>query len=134
MKYYTEILHPTNNNVLWHYYLEAPDEETARKAIANKVVKEHSDGFLLDTGGLFMLILEEDKEEEHMLNIKRIAEMSDEEVYRLSVTSQPSKPEAKGFRLSHRRFETKEEMAECMNTLLIRLEKIIQSDDQEKMN
>ncbi len=133
MKYYTEILHPTDNKVLWHYYLEAPDEETAREAITNQVVKEHSDGFLLDTGGLFMLIVEEDKEEEHKLNIKRIAEMSDDEVYNLSMTAKPSTPEAKGFRLSHRRFESEEEMAECMDSLLIRLQKIIQSDDQEKM-
>ena len=37
------------------------DAATAKKAISKKVVDEHSDGFLLDTGGLFFIKLEEDK-------------------------------------------------------------------------
>lgn len=62
MKFYAEIHHPTENTVLWHYFLEAPDKETASNAINKKVIEEHSDGFLLDTGGLYLLIIDEDKD------------------------------------------------------------------------
>jgi hypothetical protein len=65
MKYYAEILHPHENKVLWHYYLEASDEETAKEAVEKQVVAEHSDGFLLDTGGLFLITVEEDKRDEN---------------------------------------------------------------------
>lgn len=63
MKFYAEIHHPHEDKVLWHYFLEAPDKETAAQAVRQQVLEEHSDGFLLDTGGLFILIVEEDKEE-----------------------------------------------------------------------
>jgi hypothetical protein len=63
MKFYAEIHHPYENKVLWHYFLEAPDKETASKAIHQRVVAEHSDGFLLDTGGFYILLVEEDKED-----------------------------------------------------------------------
>jgi len=62
MKLYAEILHPTEEKVLWHYYLEAPSKEAAHSAITDQVIKEHSDGFLLDTGGLFLVTIEEDKD------------------------------------------------------------------------
>lgn len=62
MKYYAEILHPSKDGVLWHYFLEAPDEETARNAVSKQVIAEHMDCFLLDTDGLFLLTVEEDKD------------------------------------------------------------------------
>jgi hypothetical protein len=65
MKYYAEILHPNENKVLWHYYLEASDEATAKEAITNQVIIEHSDGFLLGTGGLFIVTVEEDRRDEN---------------------------------------------------------------------
>ncbi len=65
MKYYAEILHPYESKVLWHYYLEAPDEETAKEAISKQVVAEHSNSFLLDTGGLFLITVEEDKRDDN---------------------------------------------------------------------
>lgn len=123
MKFYAEILHPYEDKVLWHYFLEAPDEATAQGAVSKQVIAEHENGFLLDTGGLFIQIIEEDKEGEDKLNLKRIAEMSDDEVLALSMV-QPNHPEARCFRLSNRRFESKAEMAECMDLLLTRLQKI----------
>ena len=65
MKYYIEILHPAEDKVLWHYYLDAPDSKTAEYAVQKKVVDEHSNGFLLDTGGLFLITVEEDKRDEN---------------------------------------------------------------------
>jgi hypothetical protein len=41
--------------------LDAPDEETAKEAVSNQVIIEHANGFLLDTGGLFLTTIEEDK-------------------------------------------------------------------------
>jgi hypothetical protein len=61
-KFYVEILHPFEDKVLWHYFLEAPDKETAQNAINEKVFEEHSGGFLLDTGGMYLLTIEEDSE------------------------------------------------------------------------
>jgi hypothetical protein len=62
MKFYAEILHPHDNRVLWHYYLEATDKETAEAAVNKQVVAEHSNGFLLETGGLYLLVVEEEKD------------------------------------------------------------------------
>ena len=64
-KYYAEILHPVEDKILWHYYLDSSDAATAKKAVSKKVVEEHSDGFLLDTGGLFLITVEEDKRDEN---------------------------------------------------------------------
>jgi len=57
------------------------------------------------------------------LTLKIIAEMSDEEVYKLSMP-RPNYPEQRGFMLSLQNFESQEEMAECMTVLLNRLSKI----------
>jgi hypothetical protein len=65
MKYYVEILHPVEDKILWHYYLDAPDSKAAEYAVRKKVIEEHSNGFLLDTGGLFLIIVEEDKRDEN---------------------------------------------------------------------
>lgn len=62
MKFYAEVHHPTEHRVLWHYFLEASDKEVASNAIHRKVIEEHSDGFLLETGGLYLLTIEEDKD------------------------------------------------------------------------
>lgn len=60
MKFYAEIHHPYQDKVLWHYFLEAPDKKAASDAIGLRVAEEHADGFLLDTGGLYLLFIEED--------------------------------------------------------------------------
>ena len=57
------------------------------------------------------------------ITLKYIAEMSDEEVYKLSMP-RPNQPQARGFMLSLEHFENKEEMAECMYVLMKRLLKI----------
>ncbi len=62
MKYYTEILHPTSNKVLWHYYLEAPLEEEAKKFATNQFIKEQSEGLIIDLGGLFLVTAEKIEE------------------------------------------------------------------------
>lgn len=62
MKFYAEIIHPTEGTVLWHYFLEAPDKKAASDAVGKRVIEEHMNGFLLDTGGLFLLTVEEDKD------------------------------------------------------------------------
>jgi hypothetical protein len=131
MKFYAEILHPYEDKVLWHYFLEAPDEATAGDAIGKQVIAEHSNGFLLDTGGLFLQIIEEDKEGEEKLNVERIAAMSDEEVYALS-SPVPNHTEDRSMRLSHRRFEDEKEMAKCFELLRTRMDKIKSSGTQGK--
>jgi hypothetical protein len=127
MKYYAEILHPYEDKVLWHYFLEAPDEATAQDAVRKQVMAEHTNGFLLDTGGLFLLIIEEDNEGEGKLTIERISAMSDEEIFQLSSISSKN-PEERGFRLSHRRFENDDEMKKCFDLLTTRLQKIMPSE------
>ena len=58
--FYAEILHPYEDKVLWHYFLAARDKDAAQKAVTDQVIAEHSNGFLLDTGGLFLVTIEED--------------------------------------------------------------------------
>jgi hypothetical protein len=62
MKFYAEILHPDKPVVLWHYFLEAPNKESATNAVNEQIIREHSDGFLLDTGGFYILVIEEDND------------------------------------------------------------------------
>ena len=126
MKFYAEILHPYKDEVLWHYFLEAPDEATAQDAISKQVAAEHSDGFLLDTGGLYLLIVEEDKEGDDKVTVDSIASMSDEEVYALT-SPVPNQPEERSMRLSHRRFENDEVRQKCSKLLRERYEKIKQT-------
>jgi len=57
------------------------------------------------------------------LTLKKIAEMSDEEVYKLSMP-RPNHLEQRGFMLSLKHFEKEQEMAECMYILMRRLQKI----------
>lgn len=123
MRFYAEILHPTTGEVLWHYFLEAPDKDTASDAIGKQVAAEHANGFLLDTGGLFIQIVEEDKEGEDKITLERIAEMSDDEVYALS-SPVPNQPEERSMRLSHRRFENEDERKKCFAILATRMQKI----------
>lgn len=63
MKFYVEVLHPHEDRVLWHYYVEARDKEAAEMAVQKQVVADHQDGFLLETGGLFSLTVEEHRDE-----------------------------------------------------------------------
>ncbi len=123
MRFYAEILHPTTGDVLWHYFLEAPDKDTASDAIGKQVIAEHTNGFLLDTGGLFIQIIEEDKEGEDKITVERIATMSDEEVYALT-SPVPNQPKERSMRLSHRRFENDEVRQKCFELLNERYEKI----------
>ena len=60
------------------------------------------------------------------LNLKRIAEMSDDEVYSLSMIrpQEPLNRNCRGFMFSLKTFESTEEMAECMCVLTKRLSKI----------
>ena len=61
------------------------------------------------------------------LNIKMIAEMSDEEVYKLSMIRpnyQLDKGGCRGFMFPLQAFENKEEMSVCMFLLIQRLSKI----------
>ena len=61
------------------------------------------------------------------LNLKIIAEMSDDEVYKLSMlrpNHQSETGECRGFMFSLQTFESTEEMAECMCVLMKRLSKI----------
>ena len=57
------------------------------------------------------------------INLKNIAEMSDEEIYKLSMP-RPNHPSARGFMFSLKNFENEEEMADCMYVLMKRLSKI----------
>ena len=59
------------------------------------------------------------------LTLEKIAEMSDTEVYALSMP-RPNNPEARGFMFSSdgKNFESQEGMAECMCALIKRLSKI----------
>ena len=57
------------------------------------------------------------------ITLKKIAEMSDEEVLNLSMP-RPFHPEQRGFMLSIKNFENKDEMAGCMYVLIKRLSKI----------
>jgi hypothetical protein len=57
------------------------------------------------------------------LTLKTIAEMSDAEVYKLSMP-RPGHPKSRGFMLSAQHFKNFEDMAECMYVLMIRLRKI----------
>jgi hypothetical protein len=59
----------------------------------------------------------------HKITLKQIAEMSDDEVYELSMP-RPNHPTQRGFMFSLQHFESKEEMAECMYVLMKRLQKI----------
>lgn len=61
-KFYAEILHPQDRSVLWHYYLKARDKDAAEAGVNKQVVAEHSGGFLLDTGGLYLLVVKEEKD------------------------------------------------------------------------
>lgn len=60
------------------------------------------------------------------LNLKTIAEMSDDEVYSLSMIrpQEPLNRDCRGFMFSLQTFESQEEMAECMCVLMNRLSKI----------
>jgi len=60
MKFYAVIRHPTEKKVLWHYFLEASDKQAASEAVAKRIASEHADGFLLDTGGAYILTIKED--------------------------------------------------------------------------
>lgn len=57
------------------------------------------------------------------ITLKKIAEMSDEEVFNSSMP-RPLHPEQRGFMFSIQNFGSKEEMSECMYVLLKRLSKI----------
>ena len=57
------------------------------------------------------------------ITLKHIAEMSDKEVYKLSMP-RPGHPAARGFMFSLQNFESEEEMAECSYILMKRLSKI----------
>jgi hypothetical protein len=58
-KFYAEIINPTNSEVLWHYYVNCPTKEDAKEFARTQFIKEHSNDLLLDTGGLFMVTVEE---------------------------------------------------------------------------
>ena len=57
------------------------------------------------------------------INLKQIAEMSDDEIYKLSAPH-PNHPERRGFMYQLKDFDSKEDMAECMYLLIKRLSKI----------
>lgn len=57
------------------------------------------------------------------LSLKKIAEMSDEEVYKLSLP-RPGHPEARGFMLSPNDYANTQEMSDCLYVLIKRLSKI----------
>ena len=61
------------------------------------------------------------------ITLKKIAEMSDDEVYNLSIP-RPNRPlgtgDDRGFLFSLEIFEINEDMAECMYVLMKRLSKI----------
>jgi hypothetical protein len=59
MKFYVEMLHPTEKNVLWHYFAEASTKVEAQKIATDQFIEEQADGILIDTGGLFMVTVEE---------------------------------------------------------------------------
>lgn len=59
MKFYVEIHHPSEDKVLWHYFVEGPDAQSVHDAIAKRVAEEHADGFLLDTGGAFLVAIQD---------------------------------------------------------------------------
>lgn len=61
------------------------------------------------------------------LSLKEIAEMSDEEVYKLSMP-RPGHPEARGFMLSPSDYEDTQEMSDCLYVLMKRLSKIKKED------
>ena len=61
MKFYAEIHHPKDEKALWHYFLEAPDADSAREAVVKRVADEHANGFLLDTGGAFILVVQDEE-------------------------------------------------------------------------
>jgi hypothetical protein len=58
------------------------------------------------------------------LNLRKVAEMSDREVYGLSVLRPSSSKEIRGFMFLLKAFENTEEMALCMSVLSRRLLKI----------
>lgn len=58
------------------------------------------------------------------LNLTKIAEMSDDEVYRLSTIRPGGPKDVRGFMFSPGRFENTEEMATCLCVLMNRLSKI----------
>jgi len=58
------------------------------------------------------------------LNLRKVAEMSDREVYELSVLRPNSSKEIRGFMFPLKAFESTEEMALCMSILSSRLLKI----------
>lgn len=57
------------------------------------------------------------------LTLAKIAEMTDEEVLKLSMP-RPGHPEMRGFMFSLKQFESPEAMTECMAALIQRLNKI----------
>lgn len=61
MKFYAEIHHPTDSKVLWHYFIEGSDAESVREAVIKRVADEHGNGFLLDTGGAFILAIQNEE-------------------------------------------------------------------------
>lgn len=61
MKFYVEILHPYEKKVLWHYWAEGPSEESVRELATKKFIEEQTNGILLETGGLFLVTVEEEK-------------------------------------------------------------------------
>ena len=61
MKFYAEIHHPKEEKTLWHYFLEAADAESARDFIVKRVAEEHANGFLLDTGGAYILVIQDEE-------------------------------------------------------------------------
>lgn len=60
MKFYAEIHLPKDEKALWHYFTEGPDAESVRDAIIKRVAEEHSNGFLLETGGAYILVIEDE--------------------------------------------------------------------------
>ena len=62
------------------------------------------------------------------LNLRKVAEMSDSEIYRLSVLRPNSLKEIRGFMFPLKAFESTEEMSICMYVLSKRLSKIINNN------
>jgi len=60
-KFYIEILHPYENKVLWHYFMEATSAEAAKDAAGRRFMVEYKDSLLLEVGGFFLLTCEEEK-------------------------------------------------------------------------
>jgi hypothetical protein len=61
-RYYVEILHPTEDKVLWHYYISAKTSKEATDECSQRFREDQKDDILLDTGGLFLITAEEEPE------------------------------------------------------------------------